>query len=242
MALNTAVGNLFLGTSQIEDCTIEIRKYFLADLTEYDVVLSGFVKAPSVDAGILKIICCSWLNVINNEFPRLRFQARCNNKLFDSVCALVQANWALSGVVTSISGTNLVITNSGKPPAYSNIYRNYTGISLVLVPAPINNFFTYGKITVTGSGVSRLIIAHTNISDTVDNVRLQFPISDLEVSDAVELIPGCSKTYDSNAFECCNFCKSFRSGDDDELDTIQHYLGMTQIPYKNPTLTPIQGN
>jgi hypothetical protein len=149
----------------------------------------------------------------------------------------------MSAVITSINGTNLVVTNSGVPVvAYTSTYRNYNGLVLEHIDAPINNFFTNGKLVITGTSKYRMIIAHTHISGTVDDVRLQFPINDLEVGDNVTLLPGCSKTYDSNEFECCNFCKSFRIPDDDEIDTINHYLGMPTIPYKNPTITPVQGS
>jgi hypothetical protein len=242
VAMNTTLGSLFMGNVPIQDCQLEIRKYFLADLTIYDVVISGFIKAPVISEGKLKFSCSSWFNIINNDFPRLRFQARCNNQLFDAFCALVTNNWRLSATVLWTDGLNVLFSFASVPSSYTTIYRNFVNNTLQLVNAPIANFFTFGKIAKQSDSSNLMfIIAHSIISASTGLLELQFPLENLLAGDLLYIWPGCSKTYDSNSFDCVNFCKSFRSGTPDESDTINHFLGMPAIPYKNPTLTPVSG-
>ena len=213
LPINTDVGALFVGDSQINTCTLEIRKYFLADLTEYDVVFAGYIKKPTVDKGVLKLECGSWLDDLSRDFPRIRMQASCNNILFDSQCTLTAATFKITGTVTHVDGINVTVT--------------YTLSGYPLTPT--TGFFVGGRCVKTGGTDIRAIVADTaGVSGAF--LTLHYPINGLAVSDTLDLYPGCNKTFDVSG-TCPNSCTTFGN--------TANYLGMTRIPYKNPTITPI---
>lgn len=45
----------------------------------------------------------SWLEILNIKMPRNQYQASCGNALFDSMCGLSKAAWAVAGTVSGIS-------------------------------------------------------------------------------------------------------------------------------------------
>lgn len=45
----------------------------------------------------------SWLEILNVKMPRNQYQAGCGNALFDSMCGLVKASWAVNGTVSGAS-------------------------------------------------------------------------------------------------------------------------------------------
>ena len=230
-------GKLFKADQDVVEGIFEIRKYFLDDTSDYEVPLAGFIKGASLSGGIVVLSCVSWLDVLNNDFPTKRFQSACNHKLFDTGCGLLAADWMIEATVMSIDGCKVVVQYLTAPVAYSNNYQNYdSDQALIKITAPIPGFFVDGIAVKKDTTTRRVIVAHTMELQS-DTLTLHFPIKTLAVGDVLQLFPGCSKTFDKNTFPCVNHCKSFRSAE----SVIEHYLGATLIPYKNPTLTPMNG-
>lgn len=217
LALNTNVGALFKGNSQVQNATIEIRKYFLDDFTQYEIVFAGYIKKSEISKGELRLLCNSLLDPISRDIPRIRAQARCNNILFDQFCHIADATWKINGTIDTISDSlvRVLFTLPGGYPV-----------------TPASGFFTRGKCVKTGTSNWRAIVEDTTVSGMTDLV-LHFPLNELEVGNSVDLYPGCNKTFD-RGYEispCPNSCTTFSN--------IINFLGMEHIPYKNPTITPV---
>lgn len=234
LAVTTDIGALFKNTTTIQDALIEIRKYFLADMTTYDVVFSGCIVNMEIDRGVVKLNCASWLDNINRDFPRKRFQNTCNNMLFDSACTLTKSNWKITGTVSLVDGNSVTVTYT-LPGGYPT-YKRYdaTTSSFITETPPVPGFFTNGIFQRNGE---RRVIMRDSAGATSAVLELHFPVKGLAAGNTVYLYPGCNKMFPSPGLSaslvpaCVNFCSSFSNTD--------YFLGMELIPYKNPSITPV---
>lgn len=229
----STIGQLFLGELQIQSATVEIRKYFLADLTQYLVVFAGYIKRSNADGGVVSLSCSSWLDPASREVPRVRVQKKCNLSLFSTHCGLLASSWKITAEVTYIAGRKITVSYT-LPLGYPTYkQRNEYSGEFVAATPPVQGFFTQGKCCKAGTSDMRHIVSEaTNATSAV--LTLHYPIRGLEVGDDVDLYCGCNKTFDQGleSSSCINSCSSFSNTD--------NFLGMEAIPYKNPTITPVQ--
>lgn len=158
----------------LDGASIELRRAFLIDW-RYAVVgtivkFSGRVAA--LEAGRLfgQITVKSDMEILNTDWPPLRYQSGCRNKLFATRCTLTKEDFAVSSSATS--GSTVSQVNCGLTFA--------------------NDHFTLGTITwLTGAnaGLTRTVKKYTT---GVFRLTLPLPVAPTP-GDTFKAYPGCDK-------------------------------------------------
>jgi hypothetical protein len=133
----------------------------------------GRVDTPEIYGTSAQLKVKSLMQLLNINMPRNLIQSTCGNTLYDSVCGLIRATYAVTSSVTSAS-TAAVIYASGL--------------------AQTAGYFSQGVIQFTSganSGLKRTIKTHA--SGGALTMILYFP-SAPAIGDTFTVVPGCDKT------------------------------------------------
>ena len=115
---------------------------------------------------------------LSQKIPKMIFQSRCNNSLFDSVCKVDRAEREVLAIVT-VDNSDLVSS------------------TFALYP---DNYFTMGHTQ--KSDDIRLITNH--VGDRI-TLQIPFPQSTLETGDQISAWPGCKKDAETCITKFNNF-------------------------------------
>jgi uncharacterized phage protein (TIGR02218 family) len=152
---------------------VRIYRYQRDDVSqEIIAIFDGYVSSPSFTGMQAEFQCTAIQSVLKFQVPVFVVKPTCNNVLFDTMCALDRAPFAVAGTVDEmdVTGTVLTITAAG---AYADDY------------------FTIGEL-VLADGTRRSIIQHAG---TTIRLLSGFPEGTVGHADAITLYPGCDGQY-----------------------------------------------
>jgi hypothetical protein len=189
--------------------SVEIRKYYLSDLSSSALIISGSVSRVSVNEGVAFVEVVGTTDILTRLLPRVAYQHGCNNNLFDSVCALSQADYLLTADVSSISADGKTIYLTSKVQVGGSAF-----LSLIR--------YIYGKCQFGTGNDWRLITFGTDTPAAL--IQLHYPYSGLLVGSSLKLYPGCNKS----GAHCVTL-----------YGNIEHFVGFPYRPAKDVTTFPL---
>ena len=164
----------YIATAPPQLVEIKITRVFIDTPTDNVELFNGYVISVTIDGQVASAECESETRMLRNKVPKYLFQARCNHVLFDSVCGLTEATYAVNGTITDIDGSDITAT------AYDALADGYFVQGVAKFTHPTNGLDI------------RLITNHVG-----GVLTLQFPFSGLVVGNTVTAYPGCDKSYDT---------------------------------------------
>jgi uncharacterized phage protein (TIGR02218 family) len=178
-------------------------------------VFYGEVVSTGIKGAKLTAKTVTGGSVYDRMIPRVVFQQRCNNSLFDAGCTLVKADWMWTAVVQTPGAGGfpfeIVLNTLTDPSGYSG-------------PAVLSSFFMLGWIEF-GSGASwqaRAIMANTAPAAGVITLSLdRDPYPQPIAGDAVSIFPGCDLAAAT--------CQS-------KFSNYLNFLGHPFMPAANPSM------
>lgn len=145
-------------------------------------LFTGIVSDITADAGMVKLNVSSQLIRLGTSFPRNYLLPQCNNALFDTVCALNAATYAVNGTV---SGTGTLTTFN------SNLTQ-------------ADSYFALGRVvwlTGANAGLTSRVKAYAHASGAF---TITYPLAQAPANgDTFTAYPGCDKTRGTNG--CAKF-------------------------------------
>ncbi len=153
----------FIANTPFQPVFVTIRKYYLDDLGTYRPLFNGLIRNVSVKNNLANAECVSIEHFLKRRIPRVLYQSFCNHTIFDPYCGLVEANYAVSAVVT-VSGSTIS----------SATFDGYA-----------DGYFIGGYVTFNND--IRLVTNHVGAVLT-----LHVPFSDLDNGETVVAYPGCN--------------------------------------------------
>lgn len=98
----------YLALNPIETIWLDVKKLFRdQDPYEAAVVFVGQIKSVAFKGGEAQAEVVGFEYFLKQQLPIFRYQPQCNNFLFDDLCGLNAASWAVSANVTQVSGSIL---------------------------------------------------------------------------------------------------------------------------------------
>lgn len=123
-----------------------------------------------------RFLCRSLDNLFTLQGPRRNWGTLCTHQLYDRFCTLTRASFTVAGTVTALDSTGTVYTIPG-------------------ISAPTTRWNT-GVLQKPFTFQSRMIIAQSG-----DDFTVQYPIPEIGVGDAIEVVEGCQHDVtDCNSF------------------------------------------
>lgn len=135
-------------------------------------------------------------SLCNRVMCSTQFGKKCNFELFDERCKVVEADYTWDTTVTAINGQYVTVADDFNA----------------------DNALQFGDIIINGE--YRVIL-----SNTANVIKVRYPFTIADVSDAVVLKKGCSKTY-----AVCN----------NDFDNHVNFGGFNLTPKINPTKTAVK--
>jgi len=144
---------------------VNIYKAVYEDLTQYALIFSGKVRKTSIKDKMISVECS-----IDDEMavmmPTIIYQSYCNWQVFDCDCGLLEEDYRVTAVISSLS-------DSGRE-LISSAFSVYAA-----------DWFTQGRIQFGGD--HRFVVDHSG-----STVKLQLPFpSSLAAGATVYAFPGC---------------------------------------------------
>lgn len=133
---------------------------------------TGQVESASTDGDKVRLLCLPTTSLLRRQTPSHEVSVSCYNTLYDSLCGVLRADFAVTGSVTAIASDRKTITVDISPASF--------GIG----------YFIGGWMTQLSSG-RRQAIATNSTGGSAPVMQLLAPIKGLQVGDAVEVLPGC---------------------------------------------------
>lgn len=153
--------------SDIKAMKVEISRYFGDIYGDSESIYIGYLDKVHFDSGKCYMTFKTIGRSLQWQVARVRMQAPCNNRLFDSVCGLLAGDFDVPADVT-VSEDGRTLTSA-----------TFGGFD--------NDYFRYGQV-VFGDH-RRLITSHTG-----NDITISFPILSLGESGSIIAYPGCDKT------------------------------------------------
>jgi uncharacterized phage protein (TIGR02218 family) len=177
-----------------DGATLKLQRLFMPTYgdTRRGPVTIFFGRVAEVDVGRSKatFIVNSFVELLDNPFPRNLYQAGCVNNLGDSACGVNLAALAVAGTVATGSTNGVLLANLGVTPSGQ---------------------FDQGKLTFTSGlliGTSRTVKMATAGSPGTITLLYAFP-SAPAIGDTFSIFPGCDKTFASSN-GCAKFANQAR--------------------------------
>lgn len=199
--------DLFLGWAPDHIVTFTLRRGHFGE-AETLVYWKGKVSSHSLKDQILILQCESIFTSLRRPGVRARYQRNCRHALYSSGCGLNKADFALSGVIETVDGSQLTIPEAATKPS---------------------GWFLGGAVEFT-DGSFRMIISHVG-STLVITRPSRYALEQITLSGygknygrhygglGVTLYPGCDRTLAT--------CKN-------KFDNLDNQGGFKWIPTKNP--------
>ena len=159
-------------------------------------------------------------SILQRLVPQQTTRNPCNHILYDSKCAVVDTNFAVSTIVTAISADGLLLTVD----AGTNTVPD-TGFQLSAQLTDDATFFTGGFLA-RASIELRMARAVVDDGGNVATITVLFPMQTIEVGASLVLFAGCD-----HKFPTC--IAKFANAD--------RYGGFPFIPLKNPFAVGVKG-
>lgn len=177
-----------------EIITLSIYRYQEGFATDYITYWKGRVAGVKMQSpsGDMVLECESAFTAMRRIGTRLRDTKLCNAALYDTRCGVDKAGYLTSGTVATITSQIDIVVDAAA--------------------GETDGYFTGGVADF--SGVYRYILNHSGSS-----LRLTRPVYGLEVSDTVNLYPGCDRRHQT----CI-----------DKFNNLPNFRGAPWIPDKNP--------
>lgn len=158
--------SLYLGMSPELVTTFMVKRAHTSDATDHEFVVywRGRIMSGKATGSHIELECESVFTSIRRPGLRARYQRTCRHTLYGLACGVSQASFAVSGLVTSITGNNVVVTSAGGHP---------------------DGYFTGGMIK-SPDDTLRFIVGHTGAILTLSR-----PLFNLKGGDTVQIFPGC---------------------------------------------------
>lgn len=159
----------YLTYAPIDQSWIKVEKVFLnQDPMESILYFIGLFDSVSFQGQNCRVMASGIEKILRSPYPKIRYQPRCNHKLFSDLCGVNKASYIKIDTITNISSDGLQIT--------------VTNLS-----AYDDQHFTFGYINPSNAG-PRLIVNHVGNILTVRSL-----IPNIEIGDSISFYPGCDK-------------------------------------------------
>lgn len=174
---------------------------------------SGQVVSVAFKDKIAEITIENFGSILDRLVPQQTSRNPCNHILYDSKCGVTDTSFAITGVVTTISGDGLELTlDTG-----SNTIPD-TGLELTAQLNSDPTFFNGGFLARSNIEL-RMVRAVVNDMGNKATITVLFPLQTIDTGVALTMFAGC----DHQLPTCI-----------DKFDNVDRYGGFPFIPEKNP--------
>lgn len=157
----------FLALNPIETLWIDIRKLFLDQSPMTGVVIFvGQIKSVSFQGSAAQAECVGFESYLKQLIPIHRYQAQCNNFIYDTKCGVVKENYAINATLSYVSPDKTVIRSS-----------TFAGQA--------DGYFSLGYVKF--GDYYRFITDHVG-----DRITMRYYLYPIAVNDSVTVYPGCN--------------------------------------------------
>jgi len=150
--------------------SVEIRKYYFADMSQSALVFYGRINSFTVNGQVGTVECVSSISELNNKVPRVFVQSLCNNVFKGETCGINPASFTSNETVLGISNDGRILTLTG----IGALYGWYGGYKQGIVSFQHDSRYIAEQVT--------------------NQIQIHFPLRDLTVGDVVQVTVGCDKT------------------------------------------------
>ena len=167
----------YIANAPPELTEIKIVRVFLDNPNDFIQLFLGSIISISIAENLAHAECESGTRLLRNQIPKYLFQARCNHRLFDSFCGLIETDFAVVAQIDVIAG----------PDLFLSMLASYSA-----------GYFTFGHAKYQRE--VRLITDHTIDLPNI-RIRLHSPFTKLAFNGfppagtEITIFPGCDKTY-----------------------------------------------
>lgn len=155
----------FIATNPIEILWVSVMKLHRdQDPLEASVIFVGQIKNVSFKGISASVLCVGFEHFLKQTIPTWRYQLNCNHSVFDTKCALAEADYKTTTTIT-LDSTGTELTSAA-------------------FDTPADGYFTGGKVIF---GVE----ARTIISHVGSVVTLMYKFKELTDNDSIDAYPGC---------------------------------------------------
>lgn len=148
---------------------LELHRVHAADLDDTLLMWKGQVISWAVEGRKVKLRVPSLFGyLLNRVVPRVKYQAPCNNFLYDDVCGVDPTSFTSTRTIVSIDENAIELDTS---PFADDACNG-------------------GEMIFTSGSERRMIIDNVGVDFTVN-----FPFADLEVGDTVQIRQGCDHSW-----------------------------------------------
>ena len=142
-----------------------LRRVYSAEI--HAVVWQGAIGAVSVDGDRASVSVLGWwANEVAKPVPAVRYQGRCNHRLYDDRCGVDPDEFEINTAIASVtSDTEIEVASVGSNP---------------------DQWLRHGVLVHVASGERRSIVNHEG-----STVTISWPMLGIDESDEVALFAGC---------------------------------------------------
>lgn len=169
-----------IANQPIETIHVTVYRALYSDLTDWEIFFKGSIRSVTIENKVARAKVEAGSEILRSRTPIIIFQSECNWDLADSDCKISYDALVEDGVVSSISGLDIITNNLG---------------------AFADDYFTGGIVTYDTD--MRLI---THWVQSTQTMTLQVPFdSRVEVGTILECLPGCDGLPDTCKNKFSNF-------------------------------------
>ncbi len=178
LPFSNALATLYAQANLPDYLTVTIyRAHYGDDLsTEFNIEWVGSSDGYEINDNEFIIKTKSVLQaLLQGEMRSIKYQAACNNRVYDAVCGLNESLFTYNATVTRVNLTQVTVDDD----------------------QVADNGLVLGKMTLARTGEVRQIITNTDVDSGGSRIKVAYPFQDLVVGDTVQLTLGCDNTRDT---------------------------------------------
>ena len=190
----------------LDGATIQLNKLFLNPSIGANTNAVGWFRGTvqdiDADRFMVHLTIDDFLAYLaNQQMPRLLWQTGCFHEVYDSGCALLKANFTVSGTLTSVGDSaHFVASAMAQPTGYFKLgVLTFTSGANSGVQGPVNSFTSPGAFA----------------------MRFPFPVTP-SVGDTFTVYPGCDKQQST--------CGNTNAAIGFAPNNLAHFAGQPYIP------------
>jgi len=162
LPITNNLAETFIGGTPSTITTVNVYRTHYDD-TDYIVYWKGRVASSAISGNFVELVCDSIFSSLRRLGIRPQYQRMCRHALYGRGCNVVQASYAYTGHISTVSGVNVTVTEAAFIPKLT------------------------GGILKAANGTMSMILRHSGT-----NIMLMRPLPTLAVGQEITMYIGCN--------------------------------------------------